>query len=128
MTFAFAYMKVALLLIEYSLPLGAIDNSNDGIWKPEIASYWRHLVQSSVSPAQLMGCLIVFEDALSMDWLRPNAEHLLLCLPKHWKAMNEATVSSLALRIWLLDSGIKYGLVVKSDFSTSTPKSRKSKS
>lgn len=124
----FAYMKVALLLIEYSLPIGAINNSDGGTWKPEIASYWRYLVQNSQSPAQLMGCLIVFEDALSMDWLRPNAEHLLLCLPKHWKAMNEATVSSLALRIWLLDGGIKYGLVVKSDYATSTSKARKSKS
>lgn len=122
----FTYMKIALLLLEYSLPVGSINTSENGRWSPEVALCWRSLVENSDSPAKLMGCLTIFEDVISNDWIRPNCEHLLQCLPKHWKAMNEATIASLALRIWQLDSGIKYALAHKDSISSSKG-SRKSR-
>mmetsp|Transcript_7346 Transcript_7346/g.4344 ORF Transcript_7346/g.4344 Transcript_7346/m.4344 type:complete len:85 (+) Transcript_7346:1-255(+) len=62
-----------------------------------------------------MGCLVLLGTAISKDWLRPNAEHLISCLPRSWKSINEASVSSIALRLWTLDQGIKYALVKGDD-------------
>ena len=103
-------LRSATLIIEAALPEGAVDTSTKGSWNAEKSSYWRSLVMNAKSPGDLMGCIILLENVLSNDWLRPNAEHLLGCLPRPWKAINDATVSSVALRIWVLDRGIKYGL------------------
>ena len=104
-------LKAAMLLVEAALPIGSVDTSEDGEWKPEIALCWRSMVTKANSPANLVGCLILLESAISNDWIRPNAEHLLSCLPRPWKAVNEASIASISLRLWILDRGIKYGLV-----------------
>jgi len=108
-----ATLRSAILLVEAALPIGAVDGSVEGNWKPDIASSWRSMVATATFPGTLIGCLILLENVISSDWLRPNAEHLLSSLPRPWKAVNEASVSSIALRLWVLDSGVKYSLVVK---------------
>ncbi len=108
-------MRCSVLIIEAALPSGAVDTSVDGVWNQKRSSYWRSLVRKAENPGSLMGCIIVLENVLSKDWLRPNAEHLLACLPRPWKAINDATVSSIALRLLVLDRGIKYGLSYDED-------------
>jgi|EP01083_Nonionella_stella_P244882 hypothetical protein len=103
-------LRCATLMIEAALPAGAVDTSPSGYWRAEKSAYWRSMVMNAKSPRSLMGCIILFEHVLSSDWLRPNAEHLLGCLSRPWKAINDASVSSIALRLWVLDRGIKYGL------------------
>ena len=106
-----ATLRAAVLLVEAALPLGAVDASAKGAWKVDAASCWRSMVAKANDPASLIGCLILLENVISSDWLQPNAWHLLSSLPRPWKAVNEASVSSIALRLWILDRGIKYDLV-----------------
>lgn len=108
-------MRCAILVIETALPAGSVNTSSDGAWNQKRSTYWRSLVMKAEDPKSLMGCIILLENVLSKDWLRPNAEHLLSCLPRPWKAINDATVSSVALRLWVLDRGIKYGLSYDED-------------
>lgn len=110
---AFATLKAALLLIEASLPLGAVDISESGPWRPDLAMEWRLMVQNARGPSSLMRCMILMEDALSPEWLDEQVGHLMSCMPIRWKAVGEASTSSLALRIFLIDQGIKYGSVDK---------------
>jgi hypothetical protein len=100
-------LKAALLLIESSLPKGSLKV----VWKPHTALYWRSMVTKSTTPGYLMGCLVLLENAISKEWFSTNGEHLISCLPRHWKMINEASVSSIWLRINTLDGGIKYGTV-----------------
>lgn len=110
---AIALLKAALLIIESALPLGAVDCSLKGAWNPTLAASWRSCVQETKSLFTLMGCLVLMEDALSEKWMNPQSFQLLTCLQRHWKAVSDATVSSLWLRVWLLDSSIKYDYVNK---------------
>ena len=108
-------MRCATLIIEAALPSGSVNTSLDGAWHQNKSSYWRSLVKKADNPGSLMGCIILLEKALSTEWLRPNASHLLACLPRPWKAINDATVSSIALRLLVLDRGIKYALSYNKD-------------
>ena len=109
------FMRCATLIIEAALPAGSVNTSTDGSWNQNRSSYWRTLVNKAENPGSLMGCIMVLENVLSKDWLRPNAEHLLSCLPRPWKAISDATASSIALRLRVLDRGIKYGLSYDED-------------
>lgn len=88
-------LKAALLLVEVALPNGSLK----AVWKVHTAQYWRSMLSKSTTPGNVMGCLVLLENAISKDWLRPNCEHLISCLPRHWKSINEASVSSIALRL-----------------------------
>lgn len=105
---SFSDLKVGILLVESALPRGSVDTSDEGLWRPEISSSWRRMVFAADNPGSLIGCLILLENAINKAWLRPNAEHLLSTLPRPFKAVNEASVSSVALRLWILDRGLKY--------------------
>jgi len=108
-----ATLRAGILLVEAALPSGSIQSTDDCIWNTSTASCWRSMVTKADNPSSLIICLILLETVISTDWLRPNSEHLLSSLSRPWKAVNEASVSSIALRLWILDSGIKYGLVIK---------------
>lgn len=107
-----ATLRAAILLVEAALPLGSIQLSEDCTWNANSASCWRSMVTKADTPGALIGCLILLESVISLDWLRPNSEHLMSSLPRPWKAVNEASASSISLRLWILDRGIKYGLVI----------------
>jgi hypothetical protein len=109
----FGLLKAALLLIEAALPTGAVDNSDQGTWSPTLACEWRSVVQSARGPSSLMRCVILLEECLSPEWMEPQFIHLLACMPIKWKAINEASVSSLATRIFLIDKGLHYDEVDK---------------
>ena len=98
-------LKAALLLVEAALPNGSVKR---GVWKPHTAVYWRSMVMKSSTPGNVMGCLVLLENILSKEWIRTNGEHLVSCLPRPWKSINEASVSSITLRLRTLDKAIKY--------------------
>jgi hypothetical protein len=103
-----ANLKYSLLTIEAALPQGSVDTSTTGSWNLSSSSYWRQMVENCPGFASLMGCVILLEDAINKAWLRPQMKHLLDCLPKCWKAISDASVPSIATRIWVLDRAIVY--------------------
>lgn len=118
----FALMKAAVLAIEAALPVGSIDNSDFGIWRVEVSLRWRLLVINADGAAALMRCIILLEDTISVDWIKEDVGHLRSCLPDRWKAVAEASPSSLAIRVILLDRSIKYGKVDRKRFAKSKKK------
>jgi hypothetical protein len=103
-----ANLKYSLLIIEAALPQGSVDTSTTGSWNPSSSSYWRQMVENCPGLASLMGCVLLLEDSINKAWLRPQMKHLLDCLPKCWKAISDASVPSIATRIWVLDRAIVY--------------------
>lgn len=101
-------LKAALLILEAALPSGAVDTSNKGAWRPSFAAVWRTAVRNARGPASLMRCLVLLESSLALEWVDPHYSHILSCLPIGWKAINEATVGLIALRIFVIDRGIHY--------------------
>ena len=118
----FAAMKAALLAIEAALPIGSVNNTSTGAWNPSFASQWRMEVRESAGPWSLMRCVILLEDTISEEWQKPSLIHLRSCLPSRWKALDEASASSLAMRILLLDRSIIYDMVDKKRYKPSKSK------
>ncbi|GKY93657.1 hypothetical protein MPSEU_000333100 [Mayamaea pseudoterrestris] len=112
----FAAVKAAVLAVEAALPVGSIDVTETGAWRPEYSNKWRELVQVSEGPAKLMACVILLEDTISPEWIKEDIGHLRSTLPARWKAIGEATPSSLAMRIILLDRSIMYGNIDRRRF------------
>lgn len=121
----FAAMKAAILLIEAALPMGAVDNTSKGPWRPEIAQQWRLTVQGAEDAATLMRCVILLEDTITEEWYKTDVGHLRSCLPDRWKALAEASAAALAVRIILLDRGILYGTVDRKRFVDKQPSKKK---
>lgn len=121
----FASSKAALLAIEAALPIGSVDNSSKGPWNPRMAGQWRLAVLKSEEAWSLMRCCILLEDAIDEEWLRDDTALLISCLPGRWRALCEATPSSLAIRINLLDRGLLYRNVDKKRYQA-RKKSKKS--
>jgi hypothetical protein len=109
----FAVLKAAVLLIEAALPEGAIDTTSKGLWKPSVAQQWRVMVEKADSPSSLLRLVILLEDSITEEWFKTDVGHLRACLPNRWKALNEASVASLAIRIILLDRGLDYVTIDK---------------
>lgn len=101
-------LKAALLLLEAALPSGAVDTSDKGAWRPSFAAVWRTAVRNARGPASLMRCLVLLENSLALEWVDPHYSHVLSSLPIGWRAINEATVGLIALRIFVIDRGIHY--------------------
>jgi hypothetical protein len=104
-------VRAALLAIECALPVGSVDATEGGPWNPGLAARWRRCVEGASGPARLMQCAILLEDAIGEDWVVPEVGHLRSCLPARWKAVLDATASSLAVRVILLDRSLRYGTV-----------------
>lgn len=107
----FALLKAAVLLVELALPLGAVDVTSRGAWRPDVSKLWRVMVEEAQSSTDLMRYLIMLEDCITEQWFKQDVGHLRNCLPDRWLAIEEANVSSLAVRIQLLDRCLLYGTV-----------------
>jgi hypothetical protein len=117
-----ATMKAASLAIEAALPVGCVDNTEKGPWNPPLASQWRLKVLQSEGAWDLMRCVLLLEESISEEWIRPEMGNLRACLPGRMKALEEATPSSLAMRVLLLDRAILYQNVDKKRFKPSKSK------
>jgi hypothetical protein len=118
----FAKMKAAILAIESALPVGSINNTAKGQWRPEFANQWRLNALYSKGPWDLMRCVILLEENINDEWIHPDIGNIYTGLPLRMKALEEASPSSLAMRIVLLDKSLIYSRVDKKRYKT---KSRK---
>lgn len=107
-------LKVAMLLIETALPIGAIDESDER-WGSDFSIAWREYVTSATDSISLMQCQIMLEYGIKTSWLKPTGLKLLSCLPSRIQALRTASTSSLALRVWVLDMTIKYDKIDKKE-------------
>ena len=101
-------LKGAILLIEAALPRGSVGSSATVSWNTQAAALWRNLVKDAQWPGSLMKCVLLLEDAISPDWLHSQATQLYAAVPKQWRAMGEASLSAIALRVSVLDRCLKY--------------------
>jgi hypothetical protein len=104
-------LRSALLLVESALPLGSVDDESDEKWGDHFVEAWREAVVAAHDAASLMQCEIMLECAVRNAWLRPAATKLLTCLASRAHAMRNATCGAVAIRLWVLDSGIRYDKV-----------------
>ena len=107
----FAMAKTALLMIEAALPAGSVETGPRGEWRPEYSAAWRMTVMQAPGPYTLMACIYYLEESINPEWIDPHVTHVLSCLPQRWKAIREASFSSLALRVFMLDQGLDYETV-----------------
>ncbi|CAB9519085.1 specific demethylase 5C [Seminavis robusta] len=119
----FAVLKAGVLMIESALPIGSIDVTSKGPWKPSVAQQWRLLVERAESPSDLLRLVILLEDNITEEWFKTDVGHIRACLPNRWKALSEASVASLAVRIILLDRGLDYVTIDKKRYQE--PRARK---
>jgi hypothetical protein len=96
-------LKGSILLIEAALPTGAIE-----YWPDHAALLWSNFVKIAKGPESLLRCILLLEDAISPAFMKPQATQLLSALTRPWRAMGEASVSSVALRVAVLDHSLKY--------------------
>mmetsp|Transcript_16973 Transcript_16973/g.46621 ORF Transcript_16973/g.46621 Transcript_16973/m.46621 type:complete len:2275 (-) Transcript_16973:34-6858(-) len=118
----FAKMKAALLAIEAALPIGSINNTAKGQWRPEFANQWRLNALHAKGSWDLMRCVILLEQNVNDEWIHPDIGNIYTGLPLPMKALEEASPSSLALRILLLDKSLIYSRVDKKRYKTSKSK------
>jgi hypothetical protein len=114
----FVATKAALLAVEAALPVGSIDNTAKGPWRADLAKQWRLKVLQTQGAWDLMRCVLHLEESILEDWVRPDLGHLRSGLPVRAKALEEASPSSLAIRVNLLDQSLAYKLVDKKRFKS----------
>ena len=51
---------------------------------------------------------LVLEDAISPEWYHEQATQLYAAIPTQFRAMGEASLSAIALRVSILDRCLKY--------------------
>jgi hypothetical protein len=101
-------LKGAILIIEAALPRGSLGVSSNGSWNPHAAALWRNFVKDAQGPESLMKCVLLLENAISPLWLHSQATQLYASIPTQWRAMGEASLSAIALRVAVLDRCLKY--------------------
>ena len=115
----FLKMKAAILAIEAALPIGSINNTAKGQWRPEFANQWRLNALHAKGPWDLMRCVILLEENINDEWIHPDVGNIYTGLPLRMKALEEASPSSLAMRIILLDKSLIYSRVDKKRYKPS---------
>ncbi len=100
-------LKYAMLIVEASLPIGAVDTSEDR-WSDNFAESWREGVSVAENPVSLMQCQIMLEYGIRTAWLKPAGLKLFSFLPSRIHALKSASFASLAVRLWTLDVTIRY--------------------
>jgi hypothetical protein len=112
-----ALCKATLLAIEAALPLGSVDTRENGRWRSDHATQWRMLVVESKGPTNVMQCLVQLESAIADDWFKESHNQVRLALPMGWKAIAEATYSSVIMRAMVIDRSLLYSNVDKKRFA-----------
>jgi hypothetical protein len=103
-----AKLRAALLTIESALAEGSVDASDRGVWNRDTSAAWAKRVENSKGPSALMQCVLLLESALKPEFMRYNAARLISSLPTHTKAAADASLSSVAIRIYMLDRGLLF--------------------
>ena len=120
------YMRYALLILEAALPCGSLEVSDDK-WGEDFAISWREAVIAASDATALMGCLIMLEYCIKGTWTTTVGNKVLACLPTRTQALKTATVSQLALRLWLIDSALRYDKYITPEEKLNKSKKKSSK-
>lgn len=110
-------LRLALLIIEKALPKGCIDESDDR-WNDNFVLSWREAVMIASDATSLMQCQIMLEYGIKTAWLKPIGLKVFSYFPSRNHAMKTATYGMVAIRIWTLDSTIKYDKVLQTNINT----------
>lgn len=102
-------VTAALLLVEAALPEGCMRDRDE--WGRVRSEYWEANVVTATSPQMLMEAVLVLEDSLRSDWILPAASVVNVLKPTRTWALTNATVPSVAWRIWALDASLQYDRV-----------------
>lgn len=100
-------IRYALLLVEAALPMGCIDTADDKFGENFVLA-WREAVMASTDASSLMQCHIFLESCIRAKWLK---QKLMVAMPSRLHALRNATLSQVALRVWVLDQALKYDKV-----------------
>lgn len=114
-------VKHCLLTFYFALPVGSVTmgqelKSNENVfdciseavgWNDIIDQMWRNLVMNARSANKLMESLLLLEFYINKTWLT-SAQKLYNALPNAHFAIRCSTFSSVALRIFALDSCMSY--------------------
>jgi hypothetical protein len=100
-----AKLRAAVLSVETGLPVGSVDTSETGVWNFELSNAWARRVERARGPTGLMECVLMLEVAMGVraGFIRPGAAKLVANLPTHTKALADATMGSVSIRIFMLD-------------------------
>jgi len=109
---AVGLLRSAMLMIEAALPTGCVDDSDDR-WAEDFAVPWREAVAVASDAISLMQCQLMLEYGIRTSWLRPTGLKMFSCLPSRVQCARNATVGLVAIRVWVLDSTIKYDQIKK---------------
>jgi len=100
-------LRLAMLMIESALPVGAIDDSDDR-WGEDFVVPWREAVMVAGDAVGLMQCQLMLEYGIRTAWLKPTGLKLFSCLPSRVHCIRNATIGLVAIRVWVLDQTVKY--------------------
>ena len=100
-------IKGALLVFEAALPHGILDETFEK-WSTDVEEAWTDAVVMADDAVDLMACLLFIEACIRTAWLKPTNKHCLWSLQNRTHALKHATVSSVALRLWMLDQLVRY--------------------
>jgi hypothetical protein len=70
-----------MLLVEASLPAGAIDNESEERWGDGFAQSWREAVATASDATQLMQCQVMLEYGIRTVWYTHEGLRLFACMP-----------------------------------------------
>ena len=104
-------LKDCMLYVLSALPIGCLDEHDDK-WGNNFIINWKNAISSSNDANMLMNCQILLEYGIKNAWLKPSGLKIFSCLPSRSHALRNATVGSVAIRLWMLDQCIRYEKVV----------------
>lgn len=98
-------IRKAILVVHSALPKGSLDPSEER-WGNEFCPIFREAVIHANSATSLMECVLLLEYGLQSSWYDFSKGTNLL--PSRSIAMKNATLSSVAMRLFQLDLTVKY--------------------
>lgn len=130
---AVAALRIALLQLKESLPYGALVESEDDlanvnsggssskssgsgggkgplfVWNEALAEQWTNHLMEAQEPHEVMEDLILLENCLHPDWLKPWYSSLRRAYTtSHAHLLRTGTAAAVALHLFVLDKAILY--------------------
>jgi hypothetical protein len=120
-------LKDAMLQVLAALPQGSLDESDER-WGNNFMFSWKNAISSASDASMLMNCQILLEYGIKNAWLKPAGLKVMGCLPSRSHALRNATIGSVAIRLWMFDQCIRYEKVLDAKQSTESSGKGSSKS
>ena len=106
-------LRAGLLLVESSLPQGAVSVSRKGGWSKERSIIWRREVENARGVDDIICCLLVLENLIHPQVVAKANGRMISVMPTPSVSLKGATIGSAWLRLTMLDNAIKYDFTPK---------------